>query len=633
MKKLEITIFVLVSILLIVPFDSFGQGGTVHSRSFTIQNLTRNYLLYVPAAYTGQEEWPLVINYHGYSGDPAHHMDIISNMNAIADTAHFLIAYPQGLIVEDLAFGGSDNGWHVFGSYSAPHDDVAFTDSLIDHVAVNYNIDLTRVHATGWSNGGEMAFYLACALPNKFASVASVANAMNNYMINSCRVIRPFPTLLIHGTADYFFPWSGLPPWWSTPPVTPSFWASQNNCSSDSIVTELADLDTTDNCTVTKIKYVNCDSSSEVLFYRVNNGGHSWPGSGFYHPNCIPTNMDISGSSEIWKFFKKFTNPYPDMAYGKSIEVNPKYLDPQGDTLSVLAEIANPENHQVEAYAMICNPDSTFQDSILLFDDGLHNDGNPNDNIYGGAKWFSGLSEENFISTLNTFDYTQGTKIKSYFNTSFTTIGPIVLDGYSITSSDTIPDDGDRIKFEYTLKNSGLTATAMNITSKVVPLDTFSTPINVTPNYGNIQPGQTAIGNQRQYIRFNHGLNPGIDVQFRIDIFSNNNIFWSDTFSVFVYSGLTIEDNSIPTEYSLKQNYPNPFNPTTDIQFSIPKTEFVTLKIFNLLGQEVTTLVSEKLTPGEYKYSWDASSLASGVYLYHLQAGEFTETRKMILFQ
>jgi len=631
MKRLDITIFVFVSILLIVPLDLFGQGGTVHSRSLTVQNLTRDYLLYVPTAYTGQEEWPLVINYHGYSCNATRQMNNHSKMKAVADTGHFLIAYPEGLTVEDLVWPGFNTGWHVFGSYSAPHDDVAFTDSLIDHVAIDFNVDLTRVHATGWSNGGEMAFYLACALPYRFASVASVSNAMNNYLINSCQVNRPFSTLLIHGTADPYFPWTGVPPWWSTPPLTPSFWASQNNCSTDSIVTELPDLVTTDGSTVTLIRYVNCDSSTEVLFYRVNNGGHNWPGN----PYFTITNMDISADSEIWKFFKKFTNPYTDIAYGKSIEVNPKYLDPQGDTLSVLAEIKNPANHQVDLYAMIQNDDTTFRDSIQLFDDGLHNDGNPNDNIYGGAKWFSGLSEDYFTTTLNTFDITADTKIKSYFNTSFTTIGPVVFEQYRITSSDTIIDDGDYLKFEYMLTNDGLTATAINITSKLVPLDTFSIPNNIPtpPEYGDIQPGQTVTGNKRQYIRFNHGLDPGIDVNFRIDIFSKNNLFWSDTFSVFVYSGLTIEDISLPSEFSLKQNYPNPFNPQTTIEFSIPKKEFVSLKIYNLLGQEVSTLVSDRLTSGEYKYTWDASDLASGIYVYKLKTYNFSSTKKLILLR
>jgi hypothetical protein len=77
---------------------------------------------------------------------------------------------------------------------------------------------------------------------------------------------------------------------------------------------ELPDLVTTDNSTVTLIRYVNCHAGTEVLFYRVNNGGHPWPGSGFILPHLGNTNMDISASSEIWNFFKR--NPYPNPAVG-----------------------------------------------------------------------------------------------------------------------------------------------------------------------------------------------------------------------------------------------------------------------------------------------------------------------------
>jgi hypothetical protein len=88
-----------------------------------------------------------------------------------------------------------------------------------------------------------------------------------------------------------------------------------------------------------------------------------------------------------------------------------------------------------------------------------------------------------------------------------------------------------------------------------------------------------------------------------------------------------------PQNYFLHQNYPNPFNPTTNIEFSIPKSEFVTLKVYNILGEEVATLASERLTAGKYKYDWDASSLASGVYLYRIDTGEFQEVKKMVLLR
>jgi hypothetical protein len=85
--------------------------------------------------------------------------------------------------------------------------------------------------------------------------------------------------------------------------------------------------------------------------------------------------------------------------------------------------------------------------------------------------------------------------------------------------------------------------------------------------------------------------------------------------------------------YKLHQNYPNPFNPTTTIEFDLPKTSQVSLKIFNILGEEVATLVSDKLSSGSYAYEWDASNIASGVYLYRLQADDYVETRRMVLMR
>jgi len=94
-----------------------------------------------------------------------------------------------------------------------------------------------------------------------------------------------------------------------------------------------------------------------------------------------------------------------------------------------------------------------------------------------------------------------------------------------------------------------------------------------------------------------------------------------------------LSSGEIPSQYSLKQNYPNPFNPTTTIQFSIPRAAHVTLRIFNTVGQEVATLVSEELGAGTYARQWNAARSASGVYFYRLQAGEFTETKKLVLLK
>ncbi len=97
-------------------------------------------------------------------------------------------------------------------------------------------------------------------------------------------------------------------------------------------------------------------------------------------------------------------------------------------------------------------------------------------------------------------------------------------------------------------------------------------------------------------------------------------------------SGVTsVGDAEIPVAYVLKQNYPNPFNPSTKIEFSIPNGSFVSLKVFDMLGQEVATLVSEELRQGTYAKTFVGDGLSSGVYLYKLSAGSFSETKKFVL--
>jgi hypothetical protein len=86
-----------------------------------------------------------------------------------------------------------------------------------------------------------------------------------------------------------------------------------------------------------------------------------------------------------------------------------------------------------------------------------------------------------------------------------------------------------------------------------------------------------------------------------------------------------------PTGFALRQNYPNPFNPNTTIRFDVPVPSIVHIAIYDVLGREVTTLVNESLAAGTYSRVWDASGLASGVYLYHMRVDDFVETRKLVL--
>jgi hypothetical protein len=101
-----------------------------------------------------------------------------------------------------------------------------------------------------------------------------------------------------------------------------------------------------------------------------------------------------------------------------------------------------------------------------------------------------------------------------------------------------------------------------------------------------------------------------------------------------VFTPNSITDTEVaPQQFELAQNYPNPFNPTTAIRFTLPVAEQVQLTVFNMLGQNVATLVNDHLAAGSYEFEFDAASLPSGVYFYSLQAGNFSMTKKMILLK
>jgi hypothetical protein len=104
----------------------------------------------------------------------------------------------------------------------------------------------------------------------------------------------------------------------------------------------------------------------------------------------------------------------------------------------------------------------------------------------------------------------------------------------------------------------------------------------------------------------------------------------------FITTGIREEESSstvLPEKFMLHQNYPNPFNPTTTISFELPIESFVSLKVYDILGKEVATLVSDKLGAGHHEVTFNASELTSGVYLYNIQVGSYTQTKKLLLLR
>ena len=96
---------------------------------------------------------------------------------------------------------------------------------------------------------------------------------------------------------------------------------------------------------------------------------------------------------------------------------------------------------------------------------------------------------------------------------------------------------------------------------------------------------------------------------------------------------VSVKDFSVPTDFTLEQNYPNPFNPSTTIKYQIPELSFVTLKVYDVLGSKIITLVSEEKPFGNYEVEFNAATLPSGVYFYRLHSGSFVETKKMVLIK
>jgi Secretion system C-terminal sorting domain len=115
--------------------------------------------------------------------------------------------------------------------------------------------------------------------------------------------------------------------------------------------------------------------------------------------------------------------------------------------------------------------------------------------------------------------------------------------------------------------------------------------------------------------------------------------------SNYVYSGFWFQENpvvtsvtnglqnTLPKDYNLSQNYPNPFNPTTIINFSVLKSGMVTIKVYDVLGREVTILVNENKSAGNYRVQFNASKLVSGIYFYRMESGSFSQTKKLLLIK
>lgn len=254
---------------------------------------TREYTVYIPANYQGDENVPLIFNFHGGGGDIAGQI-YVSDMRPMADTAGFIVVYPQAL--PDPNDGGTALWTH---KEPTEVDDVFFVAAMIDALADEYMIDENRVYACGYSNGGEFTFELACRLSHRIAAIGVVARSMFIDTYNECSPSHPMGVLTIHGTEDDYngITWAGVTYYISLDDVN-SYWSSFNNTDSNPLVTPLPNTNSGDGSTVEHYAWRNGEACVSVEHLKVINGGHDWPGTF--------GNMDIDASLEIWKFVSQY---------------------------------------------------------------------------------------------------------------------------------------------------------------------------------------------------------------------------------------------------------------------------------------------------------------------------------------
>ena len=328
--------------------------------------------------------------------------------------------------------------------------------------------------------------------------------------------------------------------------------------------------------------------------------------------------------------------PVQHPVYAYHYRKNFGHFDESSDSLLITTEFVNHQNHTFSAQAIYHTFDNSFTDSVYLYDDGQHCDEAAQDSLYGN--FIYDIDEEShFNLVFKTRNQDTDQDFITLDTVLFSTIGPIVFDQCELTVADTFPQQGDILRFNLTLKNEGSQTTAEIISANVTALDTCAyVMVNYDPTYGDMAPGtySTTAGYYR--IRFYDVSAESINVPFKLDIASNDIVFWSDTFDVKVAptpTGVICSTDVIPRQFSIRQNYPNPFNPTTKINYEIPITSYVNLSVYNLVGQKVATLVDERQQAGYHQVEWYASGFASGVYYYKIEAGEFQDIKKMILIK
>lgn len=253
------------------------------------QGVYRTYIVHLPAGYTHTQQYPLLIDMHGL-GSSAQAQQLYSRFDVQSDAYGFIAVYPNG----------SDGSWHLTPINGI--DDVDFLAHLVDTLRARFSTN-DCLFFTGMSNGGFMSYRMACLSPYPVTGIGVVTGNMGTTTQNVCQAPPGLPVMHFHGTADATVNYNGS---FGVPsvPSTVGYWATLNQCGPVE-ETAMPDINTSDNCTATRLRYPDGINGSEVVLYRINNGGHTWPGA-IHIPTLGNTNQDIDATALIASFFAQY---------------------------------------------------------------------------------------------------------------------------------------------------------------------------------------------------------------------------------------------------------------------------------------------------------------------------------------
>ena len=312
------------------------------------------------------------------------------------------------------------------------------------------------------------------------------------------------------------------------------------------------------------------------------------------------------------------------LTYAHDVALDRHYALPGLDTVCVTAKLTNPLAHATGLSAIVTDEAGKVRDSLQMFDDGAHGDLSPGDSVWG-CRIGAPLAENLYGVAIRTDDKTQGTFRRIMNAGGFATAGPLVLDSLGIVM---------KVGTEYWLtpfvRNNGKSSTVRG--AKLTPKcsDPWVTFITSAPlTLSNVGPGKIATTGVFN-IAADSATFPGY-FNLKVELSVGGRVYWTDS-KIITFTGVG-EEKPLPSAYALRQNFPNPFNPSTTIRFELPHSSQAILTVYDVLGREVTVLVNERKDAGVHEVKFDGSKLASGVYFYRLQAGDFLSTKKMLVLK